>query len=142
MGADMNHYTLSEMTPGLTEEFTVTVTAEMMDAFCRITGDVSPIHMDETYAADRGYPGRVVYGMLGASFFSTLAGVYLPGEHCLLHGVECKFAKPVFIGDTLTVRGTVANVSEVGSEAEIKAVILNQDGKKVTSGVIKAGLAK
>lgn len=142
MGADMNHYTLSEMTPGLTEEFTVTVTAEMMDAFCRITGDVSPIHMDETYAADRGYPGRVVYGMLGASFFSTLAGVYLPGEHCLLHGVECKFAKPVFIGDTLTVRGTVANVSEVGSEAEIKAVILNQDGKKVTRGVIKAGLAK
>ena len=98
--------------------------------------------MDETYAADRGYPGRVVYGMLGASFFSTLAGVYLPGEHCLLHGVECKFAKPVFIGDTLTVRGTVANVSEVGSEAEIKAVILNQDGKKVTRGVIKAGLAK
>ena len=142
MGADMNHYTLSEMTPGLTEEFTVTVTAEMMDAFCHITGDVSPIHMDETYAADRGYPGRVVYGMLGASFFSTLAGVYLPGEHCLLHGVECKFAKPVFIGDTLTVRGTVANVSEVGSEAEIKAVILNQDGKKVTRGVIKAGLAK
>ena len=142
MGADMNHYTLSEMTPGLTEEFTVTVTAEMMDAFCRITGDVSPIHMDETYAADRGYPGRVVYGMLGASFFSTLAGVYLPGEHCLLHSVECKFAKPVFIGDTLTVRGTVANVSEVGSEAEIKAVILNQDGKKVTRGVIKAGLAK
>ena len=142
MGADMNHYTLSEMTPGLTEEFTVTVTAEMMDAFCRITGDVTPIHMDETYAADRGYPGRVVYGMLGASFFSTLAGVYLPGEHCLLHGVDCKFAKPVFIGDTLTVRGTVANVSEVGSEAEIKAVILNQDGKKVTRGVIKAGLAK
>ena len=40
--------------------------------------------------------------MLGASFFSTLAGVYLPGEHCLLHGVECKFAKPIFIGDTLT----------------------------------------
>lgn len=138
----MNHYTLSEMTPGLTEEFTVTVTEEMMDAFCRITGDVSPIHIDAAYAAGRGYPGRVVYGMLGASFFSTLAGVYLPGEHCLLHGVECKFARPIFIGDTLTVRGTVTDVSEVGSEAEIKAVILNQDGKKVTRGVIRAGLAK
>ena len=25
----MNHYTLAEMTPGLTEEFTVTVTPEM-----------------------------------------------------------------------------------------------------------------
>ena len=149
----MNHYTLAEMTPGLSEEFTVTVTPEMMDAFCTITeemmaqfyaitGDNSPIHMDADYAKGRGFPGRVVYGMLGASFFSTLAGVYLPGEHCLLHGVECKFAKPIFIGDTLTVKGTVVSVSEIGSEAEIKAVITNQDGKRVTRGVIKAGLAK
>lgn len=138
----MNHYTLAEMTPGLTESFTVTVTEEMMQAFERLTGDCSPIHVDENYAKARGYGGRVVYGMLGASFFSTLAGVYLPGEHCLLHGVECKFARPVFIGDTLTVTGTVVNISEAVAEAEIKAVITNQDGKKVTRGVIKAGLAK
>ena len=138
----MNHYTLAEMVPGLTEEFTVTVTAEMMEAFRTITGDVSPIHIDADYAKGRGYPGRVVYGMLGASFFSTLAGVYLPGEHCLLHGVECKFARPIFVGDTLTVTGTVADVSEAVAEAEIKAVITNQDGKKVTRGVIRAGLAK
>ena len=138
----MNHYTLAEMTPGLTESFTVTVTEEMMQAFERLAGDCSPIQGDETCAKARGYGGRVVYGMLGASFFSTLAGVYLPGEHCLLHGVECKFARPVFIGDTLTVTGTVVNVSEAVAEAEIKAVITNQDGKKVTRGVIKAGLAK
>ena len=110
----MNHYTLAEMTPGLSESFTVTVTEEMMARFEAITGDVSP----------------------------TLAGVYLPGEHCLLHGVECKFAKPVFIGDTLTITGTVVNVSEAVAEAEIKAVITNQDGKRVTRGIIKAGLAK
>lgn len=138
----MNHYTLAEMQPGLTESFTVTVTQEMMDAFLNLTGDCSPIHVDEDYAKGRGYPGRVVYGMLGASFFSTLAGVYLPGEHCLLHGVDCKFARPVFVGDTLTVSGTVTHVSEAVSEAEIKATITNQNGKKVTRGVIRAGLAK
>ena len=138
----MNQYTLADMTPGLTESFTVTVTGGMMAAFEAITGDCSPIHVDADYAKGRGYPGRVVYGMLGASFFSTLAGVYLPGEHCLLHGVECKFAKPIFIGDTLTVTGTVTNVSEAVAEAEIKAVITNQDGKRVTRGVIRAGLAK
>lgn len=138
----MNHYTLAEMTPGLTESFTVTVTEEMMQDFERLSGDCSPIHIDEDYARGRGYPGRVVYGMLGASFFSTLAGVYLPGEHCLLHGVECKFARPVFIGDTLTVTGTVLRVSEAVAEAEIKAVITNQEGKKVTRGIIRAGLAQ
>lgn len=56
--------------------------------------------------------------------------------------MECKFAKPIFIGDVLTVKGTVERVSEIGSEAEIKAVITNQDGKRVTRGIIKAGLAK
>ena len=111
----MNHYTLAEMIPGLSEEFTVTITEEMMDQFKAITGDVSPIHINADYAKDRGFPGRVVYGMLGASFFSTLAGVYLPGEHCLLHGVECKFAKPIFIGDTLPITGTVERVREKSS---------------------------
>ena len=138
----MNHYTLAEMTPGLTEEFTVTVTPEMMDAFRAITGDVSPIHIDTDYARGRGFPGRVVYGMLGASFFSTLAGVYLPGEHCLLHSVEARFAKPVFIGDTLTVTGKVTEVNDTFGEITVKAVIENQNGQKVTRGLIKAGVAK
>ncbi len=138
----MNHYTLADLKPGVTESFTVTVTEEMMDKFYAITGDNSPIHMDAEYAAGRGYPGRVVYGMLGASFLSTLAGVYLPGEHCLLHGMELKFAKPVFIGDTLTVTGVVDEVNDTFREITIKASIVNQHGKKVTRAVVKAGVAQ
>lgn len=84
----------------------------------------------------------VVYGMLGASFLSTLAGVYLPGEHCLLHGVDLKFAKPIFIGDTLTVTGVVDEVNDTFREITIKASIVNQGGKKVTRAVIRAGVAQ
>lgn len=138
----MNSYTLADIAPGLSARFSVTVTEAMMDAFYAITGDNSPIHMDADYAAGRGYPGRVVYGMLGASLFSTLAGVYLPGEHCLLHSVEAKFAKPVFIGDTLTVSGRVTEVNDTFGEITIKATIENQNGQKVTRGLIKAGVAK
>lgn len=138
----MNHYRLADLIPGVTESFTVTITEEMMAQFYAITGDNSPIHMDADYAAGRGYPGRVVYGMLGASFLSTLAGVYLPGEHCLLHGVDLKFAKPIFIGDTLTVTGVVDEVNDTFREITIKASIVNQDGKKVTRAVIRAGVAQ
>ena len=138
----MNHYRLADLTPGVTESFTVTITEEMMAQFYAITGDNSPIHMDADYAAGRGYPGRVVYGMLGASFLSTLAGVYLPGEHCLLHGVNLKFAKPIFIGDTLTITGVVDEVNDTFREITIKASIVNQDGKKVTRAVIRAGVAQ
>lgn len=138
----MNHYTLADITVGMTESFSFDVTEEKMRLFYDLTGDDSPIHMDEAYAAGRGYPGRVMYGMLGASLFSTLAGVYLPGEHCLLHSVEAKFAKPVFVGDTLTVTGTVTDVNDTFGEITIKAAITNGEGKKVTRGVIKAGVAK
>ena len=138
----MNHYTLDQLAVGQSESFTVTVTEEMMEAFYRLTGDDSPIHRSAQYAAGRGYPGRVVYGMLGASFFSTLAGVYLPGEHCLLHGVEAKFARPVFVGDTLTVKGTVTEVNDTFKEITVKAEIFNQEGKKVTRGLYRAGLAR
>ena len=138
----MNHYRLADLTPGVAESFTVTITEEMMAQFYAITGDNSPIHMDADYAAGRGYPGRVVYGMLGASFLSTLAGVYLPGEHCLLHGVDLKFAKPIFIGDTLTVTGVVDEVNDTFREITSKASIVNQDGKKVTRAVIRAGVAQ
>ena len=138
----MNSYTLAELRPGMTESFTVTVTEEKMELFRQLSGDESPIHIDAEYAQQRGYPGRVCYGMLGASFFSTLAGVYLPGEHCLLHRVESKFAKPVFVGDTLTVTGVVDEVNETFSEITIKASITNQNGKKVTRGIIKAGVAR
>ena len=136
----MNSYTLADISPGLTADFTLEVTAEKMALFYELTGDCSPIHMDEAYAQRRGYPGRVVYGMLGASLFSTLAGVYLPGEHCLLHGVECKFARPVFIGDVLTVSGTVTEVNETFREITVKAVITKSFERIHRSNLIGMGV--
>lgn len=136
----MNHYRFEDMAPGLSHSFTVTITAEMMDGFCALTGDNSPIHMTDEAARARGYKGRVVYGMLSASLFSTLAGVHLPGAHCLLHSVEAKFANPVYIGDTLTVTGTVKEVNETFRTLSLKAEIKNQHGEKVTRGTIQCGV--
>ncbi len=138
----MNTYTLADLSVGQTESFTTTITEEKMRLFYQLTGDESPIHMDDTAAKARGHTGRVVYGMLCASLFSTLAGVYLPGANCLLHSVEAKFAKPVYIGDTLTVSGTVQEINETFGTITIKAVITNQAGVRVTRGLIQAGVEK
>ena len=61
----MNHYTLADLAPGVSERFTHTVTEQDMDLFYRLTGDDSPIHRDAAYAAGRGYPGRDVYKRQG-----------------------------------------------------------------------------
>lgn len=136
----MNSYTFKDITVGTFAEFTKTISNEDMELFYKLSGDNSPIHMDESYAQKRGHKARVCYGMLSASLFSTLAGVYLPGEHCLLHSVEAKFVKPVYVGDVLTVSGKVSEVNETYKEITIKAAIVNQDNVKVTRGLIKAGI--
>jgi 3-hydroxybutyryl-CoA dehydratase len=124
----VNEYTIADLHSGLREGFSRTVTLEMMDAFEKLSGDVNPLHRDASFAMERGYPGRVVYGMLTASLYSTLAGVYLPGKYCLLRSVDSKFLIPVFIGDELTVTGEVAEVHHDLGVALIKATIINQRG--------------
>jgi len=137
----MNEYKYEEIEIGHKESFSVTITGEMMDDFKKITGDINPLHNDEDYAISKGNVGRVVYGMLTASFLSTLAGVYLPGKRSLIHEVKQKFVKPVYIGDTLTVEGTVVDKHDVFSLLDIKFVMTNQKGEKVCRGTMSVGVS-
>ncbi len=136
----MNRYTYQELEVGQKEHFTVTVTEEDQAAFCRITGDINPLHQDPAYAQKKGHKSCVVYGMLTASYYSTLAGVYLPGERSLVHSVKSKFLKPVYIGDTLFIEGTVTDKNDTFQMITVKAVIQNQDGVKVSKAELQIGL--
>ena len=136
----MNEFEFEDLSIGQTAEFTVTIEEEMLELFKKLSGDVNPLHCDREYALSMGYSGRVVYGMLTASFYSTLAGVYLPGKNCLLYEVNSSFNKPVFIGDVLTVRGEIKELNDTFRFSLIKAVITNQKGEKVSKATIKAGV--
>ena len=137
---DINNYSYEDIEVGMKETFTVTVTEEMQESFCRMTGDINPLHRDAEYARSKGYKDRVVYGMLTSSLYSTLAGVYLPGVRSLVHSCEAKFLKPVYIGDVLTVEGKVDEKNDTYSLIRIKAVIRNQDGVKVSKADMQIGL--
>ncbi|MEG1558150.1 MAG: MaoC family dehydratase [Oscillospiraceae bacterium] len=138
----MKEYTISSIELGMSESFCVTVSDEMLMGFRNISGDINPLHNDEEFAKTAGYKSRVVFGMLCASLFSTLAGVYLPGKYCLLHELTTKFKKPVFVGDTLTVFGTVTEKSAALRRITVSAKIVNQDGVLVNKASIKAGILK
>lgn len=127
----MNEYTYDEIAIGQKESFSVTVTEEMMNSFRDITGDINPLHNDKDYAISKGHPDRVVYGMLTGSLLSTLAGVYLPGKRSLIQEVKLKFAKPVYVGDTLTVEGVVEEKHDAYSLIILKVTMRNQNGDKV-----------
>lgn len=136
----MNNYTYEEIEVGHKETFDVIITEEMLKAFQTITGDDNPLHNDEEYAISKGNPGRVAYGMLTASFISTLAGVYLPGRRSLIHEVNVKFSKPVYIGDVIHVEGVVEEKNDTFEILMVKVTMKNQDGVKVLKGKLQVSV--
>ena len=138
----MNHFKYEELQIGQTVEFSRIITDEMMEDFRQISGDENPLHVSDDFACQNGFPRRVVYGMLTSSLYSCLGGVYIPGENCLLQSVHADFISPVFIGDTLTVHGMIKEKYDSVKQIVIKAEIRNQDGKKVSKAIIKAGVMK
>lgn len=137
----MNSYRFDEIEVGLKASFERTITTEMETQFREITGDDNPLHRDDDYAVRVGegrFPGHVSFGMLTASLYSTLAGVYLPGEYSLIHSLEdLSFQRPVFAGDVLTVEGEVTEREEALRLIRIKATIRNQNGKVVSKARMK-----
>ncbi len=136
----MNDFSYDDLAVGQMATFSRTVTGEMMEAFRRLSGDENPLHNDVEFAVERGFSGRVVYGMLTASLYSALAGVYLPGKRCLLQSVYTDFLHPVFIGETLTITGKIVEKHDSVRQVIIKATIRNTEGKRVSRAKIEAGV--
>jgi 3-hydroxybutyryl-CoA dehydratase len=136
----MNEYRLSDLSVGLSHQFEVEITLDMMGHFRVITGDSNPLHTDKIFANAHGYPERVSYGMLTASFYSTLVGMFLPGKYALLQSVDTSFIAPVFPGDKLKVSGEIIYIHEVLRRIEIRSHISNQYDKKVSKAKISAGI--
>ncbi len=142
----MREYTFDEIEVGLTEIFSITITTEMEDMFRQITGDENPLHKDDAYAKEVSggkFESHVAFGMLTASLYSTIAGMYLPGKYSLIHSLErVDFKKPVFAGDTLTVTGTVKEKQDDLHLILLDVVIRNQNNKVVSKAGMKVLVQK
>ena len=142
----MKEYTYDEITVGLTESFTTTITTEMEDMFREITGDYNPLHQDDEYAKEVSggkFDSHVTFGMLTASLYSTIAGMYLPGKYSLIHSLErVDFKKPVFVGDKLTVTGIVKEKQDDLKLIMLDVVIQNHNNKIVSKAGMKVLLQK
>lgn len=136
----MNKYKYEEILIGSDAEFSVTITEEMQDAFRLISGDINPLHHNRDFAVKRGFDDKVVFGILTASFYSRLVGVYLPGQNCLIHSVEVKFMKPLYVGNQIKIYGKVTEKNDTFKVITVKAEINSESGIKVSKATIKVGV--
>jgi 3-hydroxybutyryl-CoA dehydratase len=136
----MNAYAWSDLRVGMACSFDAVVTESMMRRFLEDTGDDNPLHVDGEFARRHGFEGPVAYGMLAASFYSTLVGVHLPGRNALLHGINVDFQKPVYPGVPLRIRGEIVQLVEAYRRVEIQASITTAEDVVLSKAKIRVGL--
>ncbi|MBV8683206.1 MAG: MaoC family dehydratase [Caulobacteraceae bacterium] len=100
------------------------VTAAEIEAFAKVTGDENPIHLDEAYAAQTRFGGRVAHGMLTAGFISAVLGNDLPGRGAVYLSQTLRFRRPVRIGDEVVSRVEVTEINETRARVSLKTVCM------------------
>ncbi|MGG5885703.1 MaoC family dehydratase [Falsiroseomonas sp. HC035] len=98
-----------QVEPGLViETGGITVTESHIIAFAGLTGDFFDIHMDDDYARDLGYPGRVAHGLLGLALCDGLKN-RAPRKFAAIVSLSWRwsFAGPILVGDRIAARITV-----------------------------------
>jgi 3-hydroxybutyryl-CoA dehydratase len=124
---------IEDLGPGTREVTVRTITAADVDDFGRISGDLNPLHMDQSFAAGTPFGQRVAHGLLTGAIVST-THTNLTGPGFVYIGQELNFRAPVFIGDTLTVSVTVVEVMQAKRILVLESVVTKQDGTRVMDG--------
>lgn len=83
----------------------LTVTEAHVVGFAGLSGDLFDVHMDDEFAREQGFPGRIAHGLLGLSLadgLKTRSSVRLAGIATL--SWNWSFRAPLLIGDRIHVR--------------------------------------
>ena len=109
---------IEEIEIGMVRYLRKTVTDRDISLFAEVSTDHNPVHLDESYAQDTIFQGRVAHGMLTAALISAVIGEQLPGHGAVYLGQSLKFMAPVRPGDTVY--------------AEVKVTAIDHSKRRVT----------
>lgn len=105
-----------------------------VDGFAASSGDHHPLHRDAALAAERGFPGIPVHGMLVASRSSAFVAEDVVGTHGLLVSMTADFRRPVYAGEALTWRARVSRVASDVGTVEVTWQVINASGTVAQRG--------
>jgi len=86
------------------------VTDRDIEMFAEVSTDRNPVHLDDDYAHDTIFQGRIAHGMLTAGLISAVIGEQLPGHGTVYLGQTLKFMAPVRPGDTVRAEVEVTEI--------------------------------
>jgi acyl dehydratase len=99
--------------------------------FAEISRDYNPVHFDERFAKVKNFTGPVCQGLLVASLVTEIGGQM----GMLASGMDFKFLRPVYFGDTIKCNFTVVEIKD-GGRARAEGVFTNEDQATVLLAVV------
>lgn len=126
--------TIDQLKVGDAASASRTVTESDVYLFGGIIGDLNPLHIDAVAAEKGAFGKRVAHGMLTASYLSGVLAHQLPGNGTIFLGLQVKFQKPVYFGDTITAKVEVKELRAEKNVVIFACECTNQDGVAVLTG--------
>lgn len=127
----------ADLTPGVTASFSVEIGRAQHEGFRQLFGDESPVHCDPAFAADTRFGKPIGYGFFLTGLLSRLYGEHLPGGTSICLSQQVSFVRPFFVGDTITVVGTVVGRSESTRIVDVKVEMVRNGSECVLRGLGK-----
>lgn len=94
-----NSLTVEEIAVGMRAERNYVITDSDLETFGRLSGDLNPLHFDDSFAKSYIFGRRIAHGMISASKFSGIFGMDIPGTGALWESLSVRFLKPVFLNE-------------------------------------------
>jgi phosphate acetyltransferase len=126
--------TYAEIQVGDSASLTRTLKPEDVKLFAVLTGDVNPAVVDPSYSESGMFREVIAHGMWSGSLISTVLGTQFPGPGTILVDQALHFARPVTIGDTITITVTAKQKFDHNQHVIFDCVCTNQEGLQVVRG--------
>ncbi|ANE41210.1 enoyl-CoA hydratase [Fervidobacterium sp. SC_NGM5_O18] len=110
------------------------VTDEMVKLFAEATGDKNPVHLDEEYAKNTIFGGRIAHGILSLGIISSVLGMEFPGAGTIYLMQNAKFRRPVYIGEEVTVKLIVKEVDREKRRVLLETYVVKENGENAIEG--------
>ena len=111
-----------DLSVGMTETLSKTISSSDVVGFAQLTGDRNPIHLSEHFAAKTSFGRRIAHGLYTASLISAVLGTRLPGPGAVYISQTLNFRAPVKIGDEVDVTVTVAELIPERQRARLTCI--------------------
>ena len=121
---------------GAKASFTRTIADRDVVDFARLSGDDQAVHLTAAHAADTRFERRIVHGTILIGLVSAVLGhVMADPDHTIIFlGQTCRFIKPAYIDDTVTMECEVMKVREDKPVVTIACTATNGDGVELMTG--------